>query len=115
MIDTDNLLRLIDEDDVRDFWCTDEEDRVEFLEALDSLGYLWASGNRLLSLTREDYMIDYDGLHGIDYCITPFDKSVTKSRIHCGIEVSSLITRDTPPDIDQSAIFTMLFETEVTA
>ena len=53
MINTDELLRLIEEDNARDFWVTEEEDRVEFLEALDSLGYLWASGNRLLDLSLE--------------------------------------------------------------
>lgn len=115
MINTDELLRLIEEDNARDFWVTEEEDRVEFLEALDSLGYLWASGNRLLDLTREDYMVDYDGIHGICYCLSRYDKIVTKSRVHSGVEVSALIVRDTPPDIDQSDLLTMLFETEVTA
>lgn len=114
MINTDELLRLIVEDNARDYWCAEEEERIEFLEALDSLEYRWASGHRLLSLTGEDYMVDYNGIHGICYHIDLFDDTVTKSRIHQGIEVSSLIARDAASNIDQSALFTMLFEMEAT-
>lgn len=101
-----------------EFWCATDKERVALLTTLDELGYQWYSGNKLLAMTRADYQVEYAGWTGISYCIMDYDdKRITKGRALKDnmILVSDLIESAAVNDIDQSALLTMIFETEVTA
>lgn len=101
-----------------EFWCATDKERVALLTTLDELGYQWYSGNKLLAMTRADYQVEYAEWTGISYCIMDYDgKRITKGRALKDdmILVHDLIESAAVNDIDQSALFTMLFETEATA
>lgn len=115
MIDPKALQDLIH--DGVEFWCDTDEQRVALLTALDELDYHWYSGPRLLDLTRSDYQVKHLHYNGITYMIHENLKAVTKGRGRTDdmILVSDLMETAALTEVNQSALFTMLFETEATA
>lgn len=98
-----------------DFWCGTDEERVALLTGLDELGYTWMSGHRLLNLTGNDYMVSYNNIHGICYCVN-FDKRISKSRRRHEetVLVSDLMRNSASAIIEPDALFEILtFEAEV--
>lgn len=75
MIDRELLKHMISGGDCY-YWCSHEEDRIPFLEALTDLGYIWQSGDQLTALNNGAYQVD----DGIFYHIHTASKNVTKGR-----------------------------------